>query len=297
MKVFVTGATGFVGSAIVRELLQAGHQVLGLVRSAKDAESLTRSGAKAHIGNLNDLESLRIGAAASDGVIHTAFNHDFSQFKQSCENDRHIITTFGEVLAGTERPLIVTSALGLLPQGRLVTEQDIAVAGPNPRLASEEAADVVAGRGVRISVVRLPPSVHGDGDHGFIPMLIEVARKQGISVFEDEGLNYWSAVHQLDAAKLYRLALEKAAPGGTRYHAVDEEGIAFRYIAEAIGKGLGIPVVSKSKEEAAANFGWFAHFAAMDIRASGHQTQQELKWSPLQPGLIADMESGSYFSA
>lgn len=297
MKVFVTGATGFVGSAIVRELLQAGHQVLGLVRSVEDAESLIRSGAKAHIGNLNDLESLRSGAAAADGVIHTAFNHDFSQFKQSCENDRHIITTFGEVLAGTERPLIVTSALGLLPQGRLVTEQDIAVAGPNPRLASEEAADVVAGRGVRISVVRLPPSVHGDGDHGFIPMLIEVARKQGISVFEDEGLNYWSAVHQLDAAKLYRLALEKAAPGGTRYHAVDEEGIAFRYIAEAIGKGLGIPVVSKSKEEAAANFGWFAHFAAMDIRASGHQTQQELKWSPLQPGLIADMESGSYFSA
>jgi len=297
MKVFVTGATGFVGSAIVRELLQAGHQVTGLVRSAEDAESLTRAGAQAHIGNLNDLESLRSGAAASDGVIHTAFNHDFSQFKQNCENDRRIITTFGEVLAGTERPLIVTSALGLLPQGRLVTEQDTAVAGPNPRLASEEAADVVASLGVRISVVRLPPSVHGDGDHGFIPMLINVAREQGISVFEGEGLNYWSAVHQLDAARLYRLALEKAAPGGTRYHAVGEEGIAFHYIAEAIGKGLGIPVVSKSKEEAALHFGWFAHFAAMDIRASGRQTQQELKWSPLQSGLIDDMKSGSYFSA
>lgn len=295
MKVFITGATGFVGSAVVKELISAGHDVLGLVRSEAGAKAIKEAGAQAHYGDLEDLGSLRKGAEGVDAVIHTGFNHDFSKFKLNCENDRKVIQALGDVLVGSERPLVITSAIGLLPRGRLVNELDRPVAGPNPRIASEEAADTVVARGVKASLVRLPPSVHGEGDHGFISMLIKIAREKGISVYEGERLNYWPAVHRLDAARLYRLAVEKAAPAGIRYHSVGEEGILFRQIAETIGKKLNIPVVSKSTEEAAAHFTWFAHFAAMDIRASGAATQEMLGWHPVQSGLIADMEEDHYF--
>lgn len=292
MKVFVTGATGFVGSAVVEELLLAGHQVLGLVRSESGANTLRSLGAEVHFGDLNDSESICNGAALADGVIHTAFNHDdFTVFKQSCENDRRIIEALGGVYAGDQRQIIVTSALGLLPRGRVVYEDDSPASGPIPRIASEQAADAVAAIGVRIAVIRLSPTVHGAGDHGFIPTLINIARAKGISVYQDEPLNYWPAIHKQDAAKLYRLALEKAAPGGTRYHAAAEQGVSFKDIAAAIGKLLNIPVIAKSKEEAAAHFGSFAHFAAMDVQASSDETQRALGWKPVGTKLIKDIEN------
>jgi nucleoside-diphosphate-sugar epimerase len=315
MRVFVTGATGFIGSAIVQELIGAGHQVLGLARSDEAARSLTAAGAAVHRGDLNDTDSLRKGAACSDGVIHTGFIHDFTKFKAVCETDRQAIAALGSALAGSDRPLVVTSGIGLL-------EEDMPLPGPNPRIASEEAADSVAADGVRVSVVRLPPSVHGEGgDHGFVPILIRIAREKGLSVYKGDGLNRWSAVHRLDAAHLYRLVLEEAAAAGThvagirtagtpvagsgaagtrvaatRFHGVAEEGIAFRDIAEVIGRRLNIPVVSKSPEEAATHFDWFAHFAALDVPASARQTRDQLGWRPAQPGLIADIDSDSYFS-
>lgn len=292
MKVFVTGATGFIGSAVVKELLQAGHQVLGLVRSENAAKALRSLRAEVHFGNLNDIESICNGAALADGVIHTAFNHDdFTVFKESCENDRRIIEALGKVYMGDERPIVVTSALGLLPRGRVVYESDMPVPGPNPRIASEQAADAVAASGVRIAVVRLSPTVHGEGDHGFISTLINIAREKGISVYQDEPLNYWPAIHRLDAAKLYRLALEKAAPGNTRYHAAAEQGVAFKDIAAAIGRILNVPVIAKNKEEATAHFGSFAHFAAMDVQASSDETQRTLGWLPIGTELIKDIEN------
>ena len=292
MKVFVTGATGFIGSAVVKELLQAGHQVLGLVRSENAAKALRSLGAEIHFGDLNDIESICNGAALADGVIHTAFNHDdFTVFKESCENDRRIIEALGKVYMGDERPIVVTSALGLLPRGRVVYESDMPVPGPNPRIASEQAADAVAASGVRIAVVRLSPTVHGEGDHGFISTLINIAREKGISVYQDEPLNYWPAIHRLDAAKLYRLALEKAAPGNTRYHAAAEQGVAFKDIAAAIGRILNVPVIAKNKEEATAHFGSFAHFAAMDVQASSDETQRTLGWLPIGTELIKDIEN------
>ena len=292
MKVFVTGATGFVGSAVVKELLQAGHQVLGMVRSQSGAEQLHALGAQVHYGDLNDIEGICKGAALADGIIHTAFNHDdFTVFKESCENDRRIIEALGDVFMGSERAIIITSALGILPGGRVVYESDSPASGPIPRIASEQAADAVAARGVRVSVVRLPPTVHGEGDHGFIPRLINIAREKGISVYQDEPLNYWPAVHRLDAAKLYRLALEKAASGGARYHTAAEQGVPFKAIAAAIGQGLNIPVVAKNKEEAAAHFGSFAHFAAMDVQASSDETRRVLNWQPIETELIKDIRN------
>lgn len=292
MKVFVTGATGFIGSAVVKELLEAGHQVLGLVRSDTGAKAVRAIGAEVHFGDLNDIESICNGALLADGVIHTAFNHDdFTVFKESCENDRRIIEALGGVYAGDDRPIIVTSALGLLPRGRVVYESDSPMPGPIPRIASEQAADAVAARGVKIAVVRLSPTVHGEGDHGFISMLIEIAKEKGISVYQDEPLNYWPAVHRLDAAKLYRLALEKATHGGIRYHGSAEQGVPFKDIAAAIGKALNIPVVAKNKEEAAAHFGSFAHFAALDVQASSDATQRALGWQPLGTELIKDIEN------
>lgn len=298
MKVFVTGATGYVGSAIVKELISAGHQVLGLARSDEGAKSLIAAGAQVHRGDIEDLDSLRSGAENADGVIHTAFNHDFSKFKANSDNDRLVIEALGSVLVGSKRPLVVTSAIGVLPpSGRIVTENDMPGSSPNPRAASEHAADSVAANGVCVSVVRLAPSVHGDGDHGFVPTLINIAREKGVSVYQGEGLNYWPAIHRLDAAHLFRLALEKAPVAGTRFHGVADEGVAFRDTAEVIGKRLKLPVVSKSPEEAAENFGWFARFAAVDVRASSKQTQEQLGWKPVQPGLIQDLDHGTYFSA
>jgi nucleoside-diphosphate-sugar epimerase len=297
MHVFVTGATGFIGSAVVQELIGAGHQVLGLARSDAAASLLIAAGAEVHRGDLEDLDSLRSGAAASDGVIHAGFIHDFSWFKEVCDTDRPAIEALGSALVGSERPLIVTSGTLLVTPGRIAIEEDVPNAsGHNPRVASEEAADAVRLLGARVSVVRLPPSVHGEGDHGFVPILIGIAREKGVSAYVGDGLNRWPSVQRLDAARLFRLALEKAPAAGTRFHGVAEEGVAFRNIAEVIGKRLNIPVVSKSPEEATAHFTWVAHFAAIDGPASGKQTRESLGWHPTQPGFIADIDTESYFS-
>jgi nucleoside-diphosphate-sugar epimerase len=293
MRVLVTGATGFVGTAVVRELIDAGHQVLGLARSDAAAKSLVALGADVHRGSLEDLESLRSGAAAADGVIHTAFIHDFSNYGPAAEADRRAIETLGGALAGSDRRLIVTSGTLLAQrQGSLVTEED----APNPSFPrkSEEAALALAARGLRPSVLRLPPSVHGNGDHGFVPRLISIAREKGVSAFIGDGLNRWPAVHRLDAAHLYRLMIEKSSVGA-RYHGVADEGVPTREIAEAIGRHLNVPVVSKSREEAADHFGWIAHFFGVDAPASSALTQEQLGWRPVQRGLIADLNAAHYF--
>jgi nucleoside-diphosphate-sugar epimerase len=293
MRVFVTGATGFIGTAVVQELIDAGHQVLGLARSDAGAKSLVAAGAEVHRGSLEDLESLRSGAAAADGVIHTAFIHDFSNYGPAAEADRRAIETLGDALAGSDRPLIVTSGTLLVQrQGSLATEED----APNPNFPrkSEEAAPALAARGVHASVLRLPPSVHGKGDHGFVPRLISIAREKGVSAFIGDGLNRWPAVQRLDAAHLYRLVLEKGTAGAI-YHGAADEGIPTREIAAAIGRGLNAPVVSKSREEAADHFGWLAHFFGIDAPASSALTRERLGWRPVQPGLIADLNAEHYF--
>ena len=293
MRVFVTGATGFIGSAIVRELIDAGHQVLGLARSDAGAKSLIAAGAQVHRGSLEDLDSLRSGAAAADGVIHTAFIHDFSNYGPAAEADRRAIETLGNALAGSDRPLIVTSGTLLAQrQGPLATEED--AHNPNFPRKSEETALALGARGVRASVLRLSPSVDGNGDHGFVPRLITVAREKGVSAFIGDGLNRWPAVHRLDAAHLYRLVLEIARAGAT-YHGVVDEGVPTREIAEAIGRGLNVPVVSKSHEAAADHFGWIARFFGIDGPASSALTQERLGWRPVQPGIIADLNAEHYF--
>jgi len=288
MRVFVTGATGFIGSAIVQELISAGHQVLGLARSDAGAKSLTAAGAEVHRGDLQDLESLRSGAAASDGVIHTAFIHDFSKLKENCEIDERAIQALGSALVGSDRPLIVSSGTGLVRPGRAATEDDAPDSTSAMPRVSEQATQAIASRGVRASVLRLP-QVHDRNKHGLVTYLIALAREKGVSAYVGDGLNRWPAVHLLDTAPLYRLALEKAC-AGARYHAVAEEGVPLRDIAEAIGRGLKIPVVAKSPEEAAGHFGWLGPFAAMDLPASSALTQQWLGWRPTaQPGMIDDL--------
>jgi len=290
MLVFVTGASGFVGSAIVKELLSAGHQVLGLVRSAKAVEELEALGCKVLLGDVNDVTLITDGASQCDAVIHTAFNHDFSQYKASCEADRKVINAFGDALIGSNKPLVITSGVGLLNYSRLVNEDDVLPAGSDviPRAASEEAAATVAAKGVNVYIVRLPPSVHGEGDHGFIPMVIDMALDKGESAYVAEGKNHWPAVYRDDAAVLYRLIVEQQ-PELKVLHAVAEEGIQFSEIATAIGKKLNLPVVSKSGEDAAAHFGWFLHFASIDCPASSKKTRDALGWETKGEGLVDEL--------
>jgi nucleoside-diphosphate-sugar epimerase len=293
MRVFVTGATGFIGSALIPELIKAGHQVLGLSRSDAGAKALEAAGAQVQRGDLEDLDSLRRGAESSEGVIHLAFNHDFSQFAANCAMDQSAIDALGEALSGSDRPLVVTSGVALLTPGKTATE-DMAIPADShiPRV-SEQAALAFVDKGVRASVVRLP-QVHDTVKQGLVTYLVALAREKGVSAYVADGLNRWPAVHVFDAAHLYRLVLEKGTAGG-RYHAIDEEGVPLREIAEAIGRGLKVPVVAKSREEAADHFGWRTMFAGLDCPASSALTQERLGWRPTaHPGMIEDLDNMKY---
>jgi nucleoside-diphosphate-sugar epimerase len=297
MRVFVTGATGFIGSTIVPELIDAGHRVLGLTRSDAGARSLVAAGAEAHRGDLENLDSLRSRAAKSDGLIHTAFDHDFSKFVANCEKDRRAIEALGGALAGSDRPLVITSGTGMgnAGPGQPATEDIFNPDHPNPRKASELTGASMLAAGINVSVVRLP-QVHDPVKQGLITPAVAIAREKGVSAYVGDGLNRWPAAHVLDVAGLYRLALEKRE-AGARYHAVAEEGVSVRHIAEVIGRGLRVPVVAMSQEQAAGHFGWLAAFAGLDLPASSAQTRQRLGWHPTGPGLIADLEQMRYFDA
>ncbi len=299
MRVFVTGATGFIGSAVVRELIEAGHQVLGLARSDAAAAKIASAGAEVHRGSLDDLDSLRSGAASSDGVIHLAYIHDFSDYEGTARTDQRAVQTIGAALEGSGKPFVITSGTMMLtfflPPGRLGTEKDVADAGSvAPRVASENAALALAERGVRSSVVRLSPSVHGEGRSGFVEVLISIAREKGVSGYVGDGSNRWPAVHQLDAAHLFCLALEKA-PAGSVLHGVQDEGVPTRAIAEVIGQHLGLPVVSISPEDAGKHFGWLGPASSTDNPTSSALTRERLRWRPVHPALIQDLEEGHYF--
>ena len=295
MRVFVTGATGFVGLTVVEDLIRAGHKIVGMARSDAGAKALTTMGAEVHRGDLNDLESLRSGAAAADGVIHCAFIHDFSKFEENCAIEKRAVEAMGAVLAGSGRPFIVTSgtAIAITP-GRLTTEED-APNSPMPRTVSERLVDTLAEQGVRASAVRLP-QVHDTVKQGLVTYAIAVVREKGVSAYVGDGQNRWPAVHRLDAAPVYRLALEKGV-AGARYNAVAEEGVPVRAIAEAIGWGLKVPVASITPEEAAKHFGWLAHFVSVDAPASSALTQERLGWRPTAtlPGMIEDLNNMRYF--
>jgi nucleoside-diphosphate-sugar epimerase len=295
MRVFVTGPTGFVGSAIVAELLKADHQVVGLARSETAATALAKAGVAVHRGDLEDLESLRRGAAAADGVIHTAYAAFSEDFAAAAETDLRAINAVGEELADSDRPFVVTSATAFIAPGRLATEHDLAAPG-TPRVHRSEAAAVsFAHRGVRASVVRLPTSVHGAGDHGFAAQLIRTARDTGVSAYPGDGTNRWPAVHRLDAAVLYRLALE-SAPAGTQLHAVAEQGVSVRDIAEVIGRHTQLPVAAIAAEEAFAHFGLLGAILALDIPATSDLTQKQFDWQPTQTGLIDDLDGAHYYT-
>jgi nucleoside-diphosphate-sugar epimerase len=294
MKVFVTGATGFVGSAVVRSLIEAGHSVRALARSEAAADKLKAMGVEVVRGSMEDKDSLRAAARASDAVIHTAFDHDFSRFNESCLQDQQAILVMGDALKGSARPLIVTAGLAHITPGRVAFESDAPIANPAYPRVSDATAQALATAGVNAMVVRLPPSVHGHGDHGFVPMLVAAARATGVSAYIGDGENRWPAVHQRDAAQLYRLALEKGETGD-RFHAAAETGIPFREIAAAIGRGLGVPVVGLGEEEAVAHFSWLATFVGMDARSSTDFTRAKLGWLPNEPGLIFDIENSGYF--
>lgn len=290
MRVFLTGATGFIGSKIVDELLGAGHKVLGLTRSEAGAQALAAAGAEVHRGDLEDLDSLRRGAAQADAVIHTAFDHDFENFLANCEKDRRAIETLGGALVGTNRPFLITSGTGMGSPGAgaLATEDVFNIEHPNPRIASELAGQAMLAKGVHVIVIRLP-QVHDPVKQGLISPLVEIARVKGVSAYLGDGTNRWPAAHVLDVAELYRLALEKGA-AGARYNAVAEEGVTARDMAEVIGEGLKIPAVSLSAEEAGAHFGWMAAFVGLDMPASSARTRAQLGWRPDGPGLIADLK-------
>lgn len=296
MRVFVTGATGFIGSAVVAELLDAGHQVLALARSDQAAAELVVAGAEPHRGELVNVESLAAGARACDGVAHLAFIHDFSTYQENGAIDHRAVMAMVDALEGSGKPIVITSGTTSVAADRPITEDDAATSDSAAAVRAPSEATVLdaATRGVRSSVLRLPPSVHGGGDHAFVPALIDIARRTGVSAHVGDGANQWSAVHRLDAARLFRLALERAAPG-TRLHGVAEEGIAMRAIAEAIGEGLGVPVRSITAEDAATHFTWLAHFVVRDARASSAITQKAMDWRPREFGLLQDMRESGYF--
>jgi nucleoside-diphosphate-sugar epimerase len=308
MRVFVTGASGWIGSAVVPELLGAGHEVVGLARSDASADALAAAGADVHRGTLDDLDSLRSAAAASDGVIHLAFKHEsaFSgDFQGAADADRRAVETFGDALAGSDRPLVIASGTGAIAPGQVATERDghgpasamaAMGAGPQTRSGTAELALSLAGRGVRSSVVRLPPTNHGDGDNGFMATLVGIARKTGVSGYIGDGTQRWPAVHRLDSARLFRLALE-AAPAGSTLHAVADEGVPLRDVAEVIGRHLDLPVVSIAPDDAAEHFGFLAGFLGIDVPASSALTREQMGWQPAQPGLIEDLDRGHYFHA
>ncbi|MFB1479214.1 SDR family oxidoreductase [Corallococcus sp. RDP092CA] len=294
MRVFVTGASGFIGSAVVPELLGAGHQVVGLARSEASARALEGAGAQVHRGSLDDVDSLRAGAAKADGVIHLAFIHDFSRFEDSVRADARAIEGIGAVLEGSHRPFVIASGLLGLKPGRTAVETDLAA--PSGRGGAEATMLALASRGVRTAIVRLSPSVHGKGDHGFVPHLIASARRTGVAAYVGEGANRWPAVHRHDAARLFRLALERA-PAGSRLHAVHDEGVPARDIAAVIGRRLGVPVASKTPGEAGDFLGFLGTLFALDAPASSALTREQLGWRPEGPGLLADLDDEHYFAA
>lgn len=297
MRVFITGASGFIGSAVVDEMVRAGHTVTGLARSEEGAATIARLGGQVHRGDIDNHASVLEAVAASDGVIHCAFNHDFSKYKENSEADRHLIEAMGQVLAGTDRPLVVTSGTGVSAQPGHIRVEDDPFRAPSavmPRMASDEAADAAAARGVKASIVRLPPAVHNTERLGFVSILIEHARQTGVSAYVGDGQNRWPAVHRQDAAKVFALAFEKAAKG-VSYQAVGDEGIPVRQIAELVGQGLGLPVKSMTQEEANAHFGWFGMFAGADLPASSKLTQGWLSWKPVHPGLLEDLQHAAQF--
>ncbi len=296
MRIFITGATGWVGSAVVKDLIAAGHEVAGLARSPVGVERLTAAAAQVVSGSIEDIDVLRTAARAADAVIHTAFNHDWSRFAENCAADKHAIEALGAELEGTERPLIVTSGVALLALGRLATEADMAppVTERFPR-ASEAVVEELRGRGVRATTVRLAPTVHGVGDHGFVPRLAGIARDKGVSAYIGDGQNRWPAVHRLDAARVFRLALEHTAEGP--FHAVAEQGVALKDIAEAIARRFDLPLVSKAAAEAGEHFGWFAPFVGIDAPTSSDRTRALLNWKPEQPELLEDLARPDYFAA
>jgi len=293
MRVFVTGASGWVGTGVTRELIAAGHAVVGLVRSDAAEGRVRANGATPLRGDLNDLPTLRQGTKDADAVIHCGFIHDFSNYAASVETDQRAIETIGDVLAGSNRPLLVTAGLGVKRTGPLLSETDEVDISRVPRL-SEPAALALVDKGVRVGIVRLPPTVHGSGDHGFIASLIGIARDRGAAAYVGEGTNQWSAVHRDDAARLYLLALEKGR-AGERYHAIGDQGVPFRQIAEVIGRRLGVPVRSVNEAGIPDAFGWMAPFARFDVPAASQLTRDRLGWAPTRPGLLHDLEHGTYF--